>query len=410
MAVPVVVPSTCRPLRSEGGHLRVDGGAHHQDGQRRAPMEDGDHRDHPGIARRTGSPSSIEARRSAAGRRPGDAGERFHAGRGEAPLHHQLGLLALRAARRRPPRSRCPPPAGPPAGPRAERSARSGCRRARSAAGASMSGQALRPLLLGDVLDDLDEAGGPVVGADDRVGLDAGGEAGAVVAEPGGLGLLRLAGLQGEPARAVGAGLVPLLELPVALVAEQSDHRLGVQALVGPVDHDQVEIDRDEVHPRLGVGGGDPELLFVRPDLPSTRLHRSVTLLGPEAPHRQGEEDHDPDPDDAQRDRARRATPQSLRMMPWSESMIQALGKKWATRENVALVTSSGNQAPPSTASNWAEMTVVAMTGGSERKTAEMSRPTRRRQHRQRDHGHEQGDRAVEVVHSEGQLRPAGRA
>ena len=56
--------------------------------------------------------------------------------------------------------------------------------------------------------------------------------------------------------------------------------------------------------------------------------------------------------------------------------MIQALGKKWATRENSALVTSSGNQAPPSTASNWAVMTVVAITGCSERNSAEMSRPT----------------------------------
>jgi len=39
-------------------------------------------------------------------------------------------------------------------------------------------------------------------------------------------------------------------------------------------------------------------------------------------------------------------------------------------------VTSKGNQAPPSAARSWADMTVVAITACSERNTDEMSSPS----------------------------------
>jgi hypothetical protein len=52
------------------------------------------------------------------------------------------------------------------------------------------AGQRLRSLLLGDVLDYLDEAGGPVIRTYDRVGADACREAGTVVPKTGGLGLV----------------------------------------------------------------------------------------------------------------------------------------------------------------------------------------------------------------------------
>jgi hypothetical protein len=109
----------------------------------------------------------------------------------------------------------------------------------------------------------------------------------------------------------VRAGLVPLLELPIALVAEEGDHRLAVEALVGAVDHHQVEVDGDEVHPRLGVRPGRLELSFVLlHSLSELRvLQRELYLLWTEPPHCEAEEDGDPDPHDAQRTQHLRHTP-----------------------------------------------------------------------------------------------------
>lgn len=63
-------------------------------------------------------------------------------------------------------------------------------------------------------------------------------------------------------------------------------------------------------------------------------------------------------------------------MMPWKESKTQALGRTWAAVTKVLLVSSKGNQAPPKAARIWAKTMVPAMMACSERKTAEIVRPT----------------------------------
>ncbi len=278
MAVPTVAPNSWRPFLREGGMTRVDGGAEDDHRQRGVPVKHRHDRHHPRGPRRPGGSVEVHRRRGrgALGRgAAGHLGEHVDGSGIESPLDHEFGLLPPRISSMK---------AAPQSIPSTSREARRASRIALRtfwmpashvcncpSMDARLSARFCSVMSSTISMKPVGRLSGPMTGC----ALIRAENLRAVIAKAGGLGLLGFTGGEGEGARAMRTGSVPLFELPVALVAQHRDHRFCVQALVGPVDHDDVVVHGDEVHPGLGIGGGDPELLFVllhgRPSCASAR-------------------------------------------------------------------------------------------------------------------------------------------